>query len=71
MYTRLRAQELTVSEGELVLVLERSFWRYCERASSSAEHAKEQFQTLLGNFEAGIGMCVCASLELSNQLLCQ
>ena len=41
-----------------ILVLERSFWHYCERASSSAEHAKEQFQTLLGNFEAGIGMCV-------------
>ena len=42
----------------LVLVLERRFWHYCERANSSAEHAQERFKTLLGTFEASLGMYV-------------
>ncbi len=42
----------------LVLVLERRFWHYCERANSSAEHAQEQFKTLLGTFQASLGMYV-------------
>ena len=42
----------------LVLVSERSFWHYCERANSSLEHAQEQFKKSLANIEMGLGMCV-------------